>query len=75
MTQPLIFITQRVLGSSVGIAACYEFAGPGSNPGGERDFHFSLSALLPNGYRVSLPGLNRPEHGVDLSPTSSAEVK
>jgi hypothetical protein len=32
-------------------------------------------SLLYNGYRLSFPGVKRPERGVKHAPTSSAEVK
>jgi hypothetical protein len=36
---------------------------------------WSPPSLLYNGYRVSFPGVKRPDHGVNHSPLYSAEVK
>jgi hypothetical protein len=53
----------------------------GSNPGGGEIFRSRLDrpwgppSLLYNGYRVSFPGVKRPNRGVDHPPSSSAEVK
>jgi len=32
-------------------------------------------SVLNNGYRICFPGVQRPGHGVDHPPTSSAEIK
>ena len=46
----------------------------------ERDFRHPSDRkwdppnLLSNGYRISLPGVKRPDRGADHTPTSSAEV-
>jgi len=67
-------------GSSVGIATGYGLDGPGSNPGGERDFpHLSdrpwgPPSLLYNGYRVFPGGKEWPGRDADPSPPSSALV-
>ena len=53
----------------------------GSNPGGGDIFRTRPDrpqgppSLLYNGYRVSFPGVKRPERGVNDPPSSSAEVK
>jgi hypothetical protein len=68
---------------SVGTATRYGLDGPGSNPGGgggeifrtRPDQPRALSSLLYDGYRVSFPGVKRSGHGVNHSPSSSAEVK
>jgi len=50
------------------------------NPGGaeilrtRRDWSWGPPSLLYDGYRVSLPGVKRPERGVENLPPSSAEV-
>ena len=68
------------LGSSVGIATGYGLDGPGSNPGGKRDFpHLSRPALGPTQLPVQwVPGFSRgkerPGRDADPSPPSSAVV-
>ena len=53
----------------------------GSNPDGGEIFRmrpdrpWGPPSVLYNGYRVSFPGVKRPERGVDHPPASSAEVK
>ena len=53
----------------------------GSNPGVGENFRtrpdrpWGPPKLIYNGYRVSFPGLKRPERGVDHPPLSSAEVR
>ena len=44
------------------------------NKGIQMGARFSTPVLY-NGYRVSFPGVKRPERGVDHPPPSSAEVK
>ena len=67
-------------GSVVGIATGYGLDGPGSNPGGRRDFsHLSRPALGPTQPPVQwISGLSqgkeRPGRGSDPSPPSSAVV-
>ena len=69
-------------GSVDGIATGYGLEGPGieSRRGGEifrtcPDRPWGPPRLLYNGYRVSFPGVKRPERGVDHPPPSSVEVK
>ena len=56
----------------VGIATRYELDGPGSNPGGSKNFRSRLDrpwgppSLLCKGYRVSSPGIKWPGRGVNL---------
>ena len=66
--------------SAVGISTSYGMDGPGIESWCERDFpHPSTSALvqpslLYNGCQVSLPGVERPDHGIEqplLSSTSA----
>ena len=45
-----------------------------SNPGGG-EILCTCSVRLYHGYRVSFPGIRRPERDVNRPPTSSAEVK
>ena len=67
--------------SVVGVATRYGLDGPGIESRWGRDVpHPSRPALVPNqspknGYRVSFPGVKRPECGIDHPPPSSAEVK
>ena len=67
--------------SSVGIATLYMLDGLASNPGGVKIFRahpdrrWGPHCLLYNWYRVSFPGLKRPERDVGHSPLSCAEVK
>ena len=68
--------------SSVGIATGYSLDGPGSNPGGRRDFpHPSRPPLGPTQPPIQwIPdlfprGVKRPGRGLDHPPASSAEVK
>jgi hypothetical protein len=61
--------------SSVGRATRYLLEGPGIKSRTRPDWPWGLPSLLYNGYRVSFPGLKRPERGVDHPSPSSAEVK
>ena len=62
--------------SSVGIETHYCLEGPEIEFQWGRDFpHPYRPTLLYNGYRVSAPGIKRPEYGVDHPPQSSAEIK
>jgi hypothetical protein len=60
---------------------CYGLDGPGSNPGGgeilrtRQDPSWSPPTLLYCGYRISIPGVKRPELCINHSHPSSAEVK
>jgi hypothetical protein len=65
---------------SVGITTGYGLDGPGieSRWGANRtrpDRPWGPPSHLYNGYRVSFPGVKRPERGVDNPPSSCAEVK
>jgi hypothetical protein len=65
----------------VGTATRYELDGPGTEYRSTRIFRtrpdrfWDPPNLLYNGYRVSFPGVKRPERGVNHPPPSSAEVK
>jgi len=62
--------------SWAGIATGYGLDGPGSNPGGGRDFpHLSTPALGSTQPPVQwVPGPKRPGRSDDQPPPSSAEV-
>jgi len=65
-------------GSSVSIATHYGLGGPGMESRWGRDFPhppWSPPSLLYKGYRVSFPGVKRPERGTDHKSPSSADVK
>ena len=65
--------------SSVGIATRYKLQSGNRTSAAafrtRQDRTLGPSSLLYNGYRVSFPGLKRPERGADHRTTSNAEVK
>ena len=66
-------------GSSVGVATDYRLEGPGSNPGGDKNFRRFRPALGPTQPPVKwVPGLSRgkvrPGRAADHSHPSSAAV-